>query len=455
RQRDRRAEGSADQDAGGVGGGGVPPRGGPAGPEGGAAGDPAAQASRGRRARQAGRRRRRPSWTWTSRTTSRTSTPRTTSWRTSCSTWSWAQARLARDRGAAPGPRRAPAGGSAPASVSGESPGPLPRANAPGTLSCSCGSSPARSLTRSSTYTKLSEPPPPQRSSGQDSGFACGGDGVPSRAQLLLEAAFLSEETASLLSSYSQSLSLSTSLRLPCACACERLAAGEPPAPCPCAPAGPAPPCLSHHHLCVHPLREAGIQTESCGAATAGGCCHDLDTIAEQRTFRSQACSPTSTWEEEPDSAAATVLSAVPSLARSAAEDLETPEGSDEEPPPTPAGGSGAVFWAEEREEVDGGAEEAGAADPDPSLEQAHTSQPRSSASPEAVAVQQRGREGGGAGGGGAAAHGEAPGCDQVQRSYWSRHFWVDLLAVAVPMVPTVAWLCRGPARGPQPIYHF
>lgn len=43
----------------------------------------------------------------------------------------------------------------------------------------------------------------------------------------------------------------------------------------------------------------------------------------------------------------------------------------------------------------------------------------------------------------------------EVQKSYWSRHFLVDLLAVAIPVVPTVAWLCRGPVRDGQPMYHI
>ncbi|KAM9120497.1 syntaphilin [Pangshura tecta] len=42
-----------------------------------------------------------------------------------------------------------------------------------------------------------------------------------------------------------------------------------------------------------------------------------------------------------------------------------------------------------------------------------------------------------------------------VRKSYWSRHFIVDLLAVVVPAVPTVAWLCRTQRRQGQPIYNI
>ncbi|XP_063153124.1 syntaphilin [Candoia aspera] len=40
-------------------------------------------------------------------------------------------------------------------------------------------------------------------------------------------------------------------------------------------------------------------------------------------------------------------------------------------------------------------------------------------------------------------------------KTYWSRHFIVDLLAVVVPAVPTVAWLCRSQRRQGQPIYNI
>ncbi|XP_068119614.1 syntaphilin isoform X2 [Hyperolius riggenbachi] len=39
--------------------------------------------------------------------------------------------------------------------------------------------------------------------------------------------------------------------------------------------------------------------------------------------------------------------------------------------------------------------------------------------------------------------------------SYWSRHFVVDLLAVLIPVVPTVAWLCRAQRRQGQPVYNI
>ncbi|KAM8776313.1 syntaphilin isoform 1-T3 [Rhynchonycteris naso] len=49
----------------------------------------------------------------------------------------------------------------------------------------------------------------------------------------------------------------------------------------------------------------------------------------------------------------------------------------------------------------------------------------------------------------------EEAAAEKEPRSYWSRHYIVDLLAVVVPAVPTVAWLCRSQRRQGQPIYNI
>ncbi|XP_041802685.1 syntaphilin [Chelmon rostratus] len=463
-----------------------------------------------------------------------------------------AQAGLAKEGEAIPGCRTR-VGGSAPASVSGESPGGIPKPVVGGRGSCSCDGSPARSLTRSSTYTKLSDQALADRNGNgtdfpclsgdgtQDSGFVCCGESsVPSRADLLLEAAFLSEETASLLNSYTQ---------MPHSSTYEKLCTGERLAPFRCGLGGVgcmSHPCLSHHHLYLHPLRETGIQTESCPIPAAAGYPSDLDTIAEQRTFRSQACSPTSTWmsdegEEELDSittttsvTTATVMSTatepipvsktplVPPLPRSAtvAFSMESPlceegqemqmgsaggnevevQGAVEEAASenlcnteTSAGMQGELTFGgccgegrqggttvenlsmEDRQQEVGpslGSTQAEAvlslrcAGLSPGAEQPHTSQPRRSTSHEEIAgvtvVEVHDEDDDedetkeqGATGGTTADDGDPPGSGTIQKSYWSRHFLVDLLAVAIPVVPTVAWLCRGPVRGGQPMYHI
>lgn len=527
-----------------------------------------------------------------------------------------AQAGLTKEGEAIPGCRTR-VGGSAPASVSGESPGGIPRPTVGGRGSCSCDGSPARSLTRSSTYTKLSDQALVDRSGNgqdfpclsgdgtQDSGFVCCGESsVPSRADLLLEAAFLSEETASLLSSYTQTfshslpnslpnslphtfshtlphsfshnLSHSVPHTVPHSSTYEKLCTGERLMPLRCGLGGVgcmSHPCLSHHHLYLHPLRETGIQTESCPIPTTAGCPSDLDTIAEQRTFRSQACSPSSTClmsdegEEELDSittttsvTTATVMSTatepipvsktplVPPLPRSAtvACSMKTPlcggqggmeeeekqekekrekeivstqkldetsvnqqedkghqrqmgsvegnkveaQGSVEEAAETSAGmqhelkfvgccgegrqsGTTLENLSVEKDAVSGGStqgeiEKLSTSNPglSPDVEQPHTSQPRRSTSHEEMAgvtvVEVRDEDDNedetkelGATGGTTPEEGDSSCSETIQKSYWSRHFLIDLLAVAIPVVPTVAWLCRGPVRDGQPMYHI
>ncbi|KAG5282782.1 hypothetical protein AALO_G00059880 [Alosa alosa] len=347
----------------------------------------------------------------------------------------------------------------------------------------SCDGSPDRSLTRSSTYTKLSDHAPRDRSScgsgcgsacgstsgsvrggddfpclsaegTQDSGFVCCGESAAANhADLLLEAAFLSKETASLLSSY----------RLPHASTYERLV----PLHCGTGPSASAShPCLSHHHLYLHHLREQAIQTD-CAPASApahgyGPAASDLDTIAEQRTFRSQACSPTSTWfSDEGDDLDLTTVSVTTTTmtatttAPEAASVLLPIDPPSELPlpldPPDPPSELPLPLDPPDRP----------LPSPTSSSEAPpQTSQPRSVGSPvpssEALVeagvlvVEEEGGE--------SEAAGEAAGSSPMGppvKSYWSRHFLVDLLAVAVPMVPTVAWLCRAPRRDGQPLYHF
>ncbi|XP_036390208.1 syntaphilin isoform X1 [Megalops cyprinoides] len=293
----------------------------------------------------------------------------------------------------------------------------------------SCDGSPARSLTRSSTYTKLSDqaladkngnaPDFPSLSGGetQDSGCVCGDSGA-SRADLLLEAAFLSEETASLLSSYS---------RMPHSSTYEKLCSTEKMLPLRCGGSGGSSshPCLAHHHLFLHHLREQAIQTE-CGPAYNP----NLDTITE-KVYKSQACSPTSTWLSEEGEDFDTITTAtttaadpaVPLLPSSLSCTLELPPLEDEEalPPqtcqpksvaqqPLEQGSGVTVVEVEEDNEDEEGAEEGAVA---------------------------------------------ASGAAAPQRSYWSRHFLVDLLAVAMPVVPAMAWLCRAPRREGQPVYNI
>lgn len=388
----------------------------------------------------------------------------------------------------------------------------------------SCEGSPARSLTRSSTYTKLSELAPPERNESgsgsdvacclsaegtQDSGFVCCGEmevGGATRAELLLEAACLSEEAASLLSACSrlphsatyEALCCRESRMLPLRCSLGRTAEGE-------AATSFSHPCLSHHHLYLHHLREQAIQTEyDSGPAsapvhgTAFG--SDLDTIAEVRTFRSQACSPTSTWlsDEGDDLDSVTTESVITATAGGKSIFTETistepslvlgamPFAAVEPFNKSSAANESAVTMAivDDSFAVLPIATAVPETDPalNPSTQDARTSPDSASCpvpvtalvegngeptpqttQPQRVASQasisevtivevdednEQDQEEG-------ASSANGSSCGVPVKTYWSRHFLVDLLAVAVPVVPTLAWLCRGPRRGGQPMYHF
>ncbi|XP_070962179.1 syntaphilin-like [Oncorhynchus clarkii lewisi] len=434
--------------------------------------------------------------------------------------------------------------------TAGSWPGSSPAASGTGwggskSLCGSCDGSPARSLPRSFTYTKLSDHALADKNGNSvlgeenhDSGFVCCGESRSAasshshsrsaasshRADLLLEAAFLSEETASLLSTYSL---------LPHFSNYDKLCPGKDrvaPLRCAMGGAGSAShPCLSHHLYLHHP-REQAVQTESCPVPGGVGYASDLDTIAE-RTFRSQACSPTSTWVSDEgddlDSVTPTTLTATtepgpgPPLPSSSCLSVDMPSLSVEEDgeavgelerQTTVVGESAGVVVEAGKQEEDGRLvqlceheevkglgllgegkqeevkglgllgegkqEEVKELDVDSQREEVeevssveveevrsveerpHTSQPRRSllqqeeiAGVTVVEVDDDEDQAQGAVGG--EEESTSSGSGPAVKSYWSRHFLVDLLAVAVPVVPTVAWLCRGPRGDALPIYHF
>ncbi|TRY89872.1 hypothetical protein DNTS_030350 [Danionella cerebrum] len=380
--------------------------------------------------------------------------------------------------------------------------------------------SPARSLTRSSTYTKLSDHAGAEHGSNengidapclsgegtQDSGFVCCGESGrgTSKADLLLEAAFLSQETASLLNAYS---------RLPHSSTYEGLCSSEPKVvPFRCGSFGTGPsvsishPCLSHHHLYLHHLREQGIQTDydhAPASAPAQGPStslnSDLDTIAE-RTFRSQACSPTSTWmsDEGDDLESVATESAItttvattsvftdfsPKSAPVVAEPWEPAVSVPIVPATSPLipmeSSIQETSFSEsitdlpltvtsltsENNIIQPQSAKGSSANSPPVLTSIGEDLPQTT-QPCSVLTDVRGTGDNvinisddedvedGANEAAPNTDAKSSGCGLPAKNYWSRHFLVDLLAVVVPVVPTVAWLCRGPYRDGQPMYHI
>ncbi|XP_031289909.2 syntaphilin isoform X1 [Camelus dromedarius] len=255
----------------------------------------------------------------------------------------------------------------------------------------SAGGSPARSLTRSSTYTKLSDPAvcgdrPPGASAedGIDSGFVATEDTL-SRTDALEASSLLSsgvdcgpEEPSSLHSSFS------LGPRFPASNTYEKLLCGTE--------AGVQASCM----------QERAIQTDFVQYQP------DPDTILEKVT-KAQVCGaiPESgdgrpeldhhpPGPRDPNSVVVVTVG----------DELEAPEPITQGPSPHHPG-----------------------ATPNPSLSVS-------------VACPVEEEE-------------EAAAAEKEPKSYWSRHYIVDLLAVVVPAVPTVAWLCRSQRRQGQPIYNI
>ncbi len=371
--------------------------------------------------------------------------------------------------------------------------------------------SPARSLTRSSTYTKLSDQTGQERGGNengcdlpclsgegtQDSGFVCCGESGrgASKADLLLEAAFLSQETATLLNAYSH---------LPHSSTYEALSMSEP-LHCSGIRTGTtvsvSHPCLSHHHLYLHHLREQGIQTDYDHAPTSAPA-HgpstsfnsDLDTIAE-RTFRSQACSPTSTWlsDEGDDLESVATESAITETIATASvfTDFSTksaPAVAIESWAPTASVPKGPATLALESSVLTVlpitttalttetiGSQVTNSVQPQPVTDLSPYSvqplvetevEPLPQTTQPCSVLTEDGVEGDHiinidsddedeVDEGATNTDSKSSGCGLPAKNYWSQHFLVDLLAVVVPVVPTVAWLCRGPHRVGQPMYHI
>ncbi|XP_071428618.1 syntaphilin isoform X1 [Pithys albifrons albifrons] len=248
----------------------------------------------------------------------------------------------------------------------------------------SAGGSPARSLTRSSTYTKLSDQGAGDRNvggsqtisldEGADSGFV-GMEEAPGHTDPLE----MGGEPGTRLppsNTYEKVLGLRGSVEAGVQASC---------------------------------MQERAIQTDFVP------CQPDLDTILE-KVMKSQACSlgsPTSAWVSEME---------------------------DTMPVPELANPTGATdMLVAEPDATTAGASAEGGVPCNPAVRQPPSASP--SVAIACVAEEELT---------------EATGCENnPSKSYWSRHFIVDLLAVVVPAVPTVAWLCRSQRRQGQPIYNI
>ncbi|XP_054837866.1 syntaphilin [Eublepharis macularius] len=288
----------------------------------------------------------------------------------------------------------------------------------------SAGGSPARSLTRSSTYTKLSDQGAADRNVGGsqtisveetvDSGFVAAEDSL-SRTDLLEQSSLLSSGIECGTDEASLQTSFTLGSRMPTSSTYEKLMGSQHSVE------------AAVQASC---MQEQAIQTDFVHYEP------DLDTILE-KVMKSQACSlgsPTSVWVSE-------------------MEDGAEPNNSEIRAQTFPDGGpdlaasdpnSAAVVTAGDHAENPAGPPgPVGSADNSPAVRQPSSASQsvRVVCAPDEEAVEPS-QEG-------------AEAASLEPQSYWSRHFIVDLLAVVVPVVPTVAWLCRTQRRQGQPIYNI
>lgn len=330
----------------------------------------------------------------------------------------------------------------------------------------SCGCSPAHTIGRSATFTRLSSETLPETDrngnfsehrvhpipANRGAATLPRGEG---RSRLLLEAAVLSEQAPPpmLCSTFSRSSTY------------ERLCSGETVLPIsrPCCTANNCNcvlhACLPHHHLFLHLPQEQAPPPSEEPRYKASTASPTAPEVGSKPSFRSQACSPTMTWassEEdekkvgEEDISIITVATTVPdvtlaepqTISTSSSTILSTQKSYIVEPLPSDNLPHLALSKASTPTVL-----------PLPQVQQPC---PRSSASPEPSLQDVKRSEDEQTGLGEAAGQVENPDQDQDQGSppcHWSRYFLIDLLAVAIPIAPTVAWLCRGGRNDAMPAY--
>ncbi|XP_007553604.1 syntaphilin [Poecilia formosa] len=302
----------------------------------------------------------------------------------------------------------------------------------PGGKSRSCGCSPASTLTRGSTLTRRSSealqmdrnPPEPS--------------GAPRSAEqthLLLEAARLSEQLPH------QAHHLRPGPAVSRSATCEHLCSGGAVLPmshschslsssCRCGGHAYLPHHHPHHHLFLHlPQEEPPL---SAAAAAAPPTVPVPVPVPEKKPeVRSQGCSPTMTWlsEESSTEQLSVISTGKPEVTLSDPWSVSTslPLLSRPDLP---------LAAADEPEDIR------------KVLAGPHTHQPKPV---EQLPVRQE-----------ATVlefdEDEAEGSEDrrpPELSHWSRYFLVDLLALAMPVVPTMAWLCRGAPQEVMPAYHI
>lgn len=295
----------------------------------------------------------------------------------------------------------------------------------PGGRSRSCGCSPASTLSRNASHKPIStdglhlDPSRAPRPPGQPH-------------HLLLEAALLSEQLPS------QGGHLQPSPTVPCTSTFERLCTGGALLPLShsCHSLSTGCGCIAHtyhphHHLFLHLPQEEPLLTVTTASDPLPTPLAPIDKKAE---VRSQACSPTMTWlSEDNPMEEISVISLSTDMPPSEPPALQLPL-----PRACPVEKFVGVGSSPHHDPNDEAIK---------TVTLPQTSQPLSAFQ---LPVRQESIE--------VEIQEEAEESTErvpTQRCHWSRYFLVDLLALAMPVVPTMAWLCRGAPRDDMPVYHI
>ncbi|GAA6216574.1 syntaphilin-like [Lates japonicus] len=310
----------------------------------------------------------------------------------------------------------------------------------PGGKSRSCGCSPASTLSRSTTYTRLSnEALQLERSSNAPE--ASGASRPAGQTHLLLEAALLSEQlppqghirgpppTVPRSSTYERLCSGGTVL--PMSHSCHTLSSS-------CRCTGHT--YLPHHHLFLHlPQEEAPVTAVIPSVPVSDPIPTPAPPAEKKPEVRSQACSPTMTWLCEESVAEELSIISLPTADITPSEPLPFPSSLPPASPPEHSCSLEPLPPDKPEEVIEMPAEP-------------HTCQPpptdplpvRQDAT--VLEIEEDNNE-------------ETEGANEdgysPQLCHWSRYFLIDLLALAVPVVPTMAWLCRVAPRDVMPVYHI
>ncbi|XP_019962310.1 syntaphilin [Paralichthys olivaceus] len=304
----------------------------------------------------------------------------------------------------------------------------------PGGRSRSCGCSPASTLSRSTTHTRMSSEAL-QLERSPNAPETSGASRSAGQTHLLLEAALLSEQlptqghTRGPPRSSTYERLCSGGAVLPVSHSCHTLSSS-----CRCSGHTYHP----HHHLFLHLPQEEVPVTAATPAVPVSDPIPTPSPAAEKKPeVRSQACSPTMTWLCE--ESVAEELSVI-SLATADVTPSEPHLFPSSLPPASPPSYSLEMLPREQPEEL-----VKMPAEP-------HTCQPHPTAplpvrqEATVLEIEEDDRE---------ETEGARDDGPSPQLGHWSRYFLIDLLALAVPVVPTMAWLCRGAQRDVMPVYHI